>query len=130
MSQIGWEFSDRLSAALYGSRQLQFSARDPRAAFDGHRSGVSLARAAGRRGQVRLFYETGSDEYFDVASDRITRRDDFNAYGAGFKWEITPRLTLDLAFTDARRDSSDPDFNRDVASITSRLSLGGNLLPW
>ncbi len=43
---------------------------------------------------------------------------------------MTERLTVEMGFLDTRRDSTDPEFDRDVQAVTGQVRLGTNLLPW
>jgi hypothetical protein len=130
LGRMSWRFTEKLSAGLYSAAQLEASALDSAAIFEKRRSGISLQRQAGERTRVRAFYETGEDEFATVSSDQVTRVDDFTSYGIGFAVELGERLTVEVGFYDTQRDSTDPEFDRDLRSVTSRVRLGGNLLPW
>jgi hypothetical protein len=130
LGRLVWRFSETLSASLYSATRLDASALDSSAIFEGRRSGLRLQRQAGPGTRVGVFYEVGEDEFATVTSDRVTRLDDFTSYGANLSIQMTERLTVELGFFDTRRESSDPEFDRDLRSLTSRIRLGGDLLPW
>ena len=127
---LAWRFTEKLSANLYAASRLDASALDSAAIFEGRRTGVSLLRRNTNRTRVRAFYEVGKDEFASVTSDEVTRVDDFVSFGLNYRIEMGERLILELGFIDSQRDSSDPEFDRDLRAITSRVRLGSNLLPW
>ena len=60
----------------------------------------------------------------------MTRIDDFTSFGVNYRVQLGERLIVEVGYTDTRRESSDPQFDRDLRAITSRVRLGGDLLPW
>ncbi len=128
--QVGWRFSERLRASVYGSAQLDYSALDSASVFERRLSGVSLQRVFGPRLQVRVFYETGEDEFAGVADDQVTRIDDYESFGLRSELQLTPRVTIEIGAFDTQRDSSDAEFDRSQQTVLSQVRLGGNLLPW
>lgn len=75
----GW----RLQYQLYGSRQLQYSARTLGTYIEEEREGAGVNLAIGR-GHLQLFYETGGDDYFGTA----VRHEDVTARGAWLDFPI------------------------------------------
>lgn len=128
--RLGWQFTEKLSAGLFTGIQLDFSALDSDAVFEGRRSGVALRRQASARSRISVFYEVGEDEFARVVDDGILRVDDFTSYGLNLQLQLSGRVTVELAVSDTRRESTDPEFDRDLTSVTSRIRVGGNLLPW
>ena len=129
-ARLDWSFTERLSAALYSDRRLDYSGLIPDAIFDSSRVGVSLQRDSGPRTRILFFYEVGENDLASVTDDRVTRQDDLRLFGVSTELRLTPRLLVTLGYTEGRRDSSDPLFNRSLRSLVSRISLGGDLLPW
>ncbi len=127
---LGWNLTEKLSAGIYSATRLDASALNSAAIFESRRSGVSLQRRGSGRTRIGVFYEMGEDEFATVASDQVTRLDDFTSYGVNLTSQFSERLAIEVGFHDTRRDSSDPDFDRDVTAVTGRVRLGGNLLPW
>ena len=130
LGQLSWQFTEKLTAGIYSATRLEASALESTALFEGRRSGLSLRRQNAGRGQVSLFFEVGEDEFSTVASDDVTRIDDFSSFGINYRFQMGQRLTLEIGYLDTRRESSDPEFDRDLRAITSRVRLGGDLLPW
>lgn len=130
VGQLGWRFTEKLSAGLYTATQLDFSALDTDAIFEGRRSGISLRQEVGSRTRVSVFYEVGKDEFTTVGTDEVGRVDDFTSYGLTHRLKLTGRVTVEVAVSDTRRESTDPEFDRDLSSVTGRIRVGGNLLPW
>lgn len=130
LGQFGWKLTETLSTRLYGALQLQPSAVDVAALFEGRRSGINLLREPGPRTRISIFYEVGDDEFVDASSDRLIRVDEVTSYGLNYHLQLTDRLTLNLGLVDSRRDSSNPAFDRSLTAVTTRINLGGNLLPW
>ena len=128
--QLRWKFTEKLSAGLYGDVRLQPSALDRNAVFESQRTGFSLQRNPGTRTRLSAFYEIGEDEFATVASDQVTRIDDFRSYGLTLQRQLTPRLAVNLGYVDSQRESTDPEFDRSFRSLVSSVSLGGDLLPW
>ncbi len=130
VGQLMWRFTEKLTSTLYSGNRLDASALDSAAIFEGRRSGLSMTRQNAGRIRIGAFYEIGEDEFASVTSDEVTRVDDFTSIGVNLRIQLSERLTVELGFIDSRRESSDPDFDRDLRSITSRIRLGTNLLPW
>lgn len=127
---LSWNLTEKLSTSIYSGTQLDASALNSAAIFESRRSGVSLQRQSSDRMRIGVFYEVGEDEFATVASDQVTRLDDLTSYGVNLSRRLSERLTIEVGFHDTRRDSSDLDFEREVTAVTSRVRLGGNLLPW
>ena len=130
IAQLEWRLSRTLSAGTYVANQLQASALDSESIFEGRRNGWFLQRRGINQGLVRLFYESGTDDFSTVLVDDVNRSDDFEAYGVQLNFSLTPRLQVDLGFFDSRRESTDPQFDRDFSSVRTAIRLGGDLLPW
>ena len=73
-----------------------------------------MQHQTGSRTRVGAFYEVGEDEFATVTSDEVTRLDDFTSYGVNFTIQLSERLTVEMGYFDTRRDSSDPDFDREA----------------
>lgn len=129
-AQLGWSFTEKLSGSLYGDIQLTASALDSAAIYERRRWGIGLQRDPGRRAQMSVFFELGEDEFAAAADDRRIRTDDMRSLGVTLLLRMTPRLDVQFAYLDTRRDSTDPAFDRRQRSISSQVSLGGDLLPW
>lgn len=130
LGRLGWRFTEKLSASFYGATRLEASALDSAAIFEGRRTGIGLSRRNTDRTQFRLFYETGEDEFASVTSDEVTRIDDFTSFGVNYRVQLGERWIVEVGYLDSRRDSSDPEFDRDLQAITSQVRLSGNLLGW
>ncbi len=128
-ARLGWQLTEKLSASLFSGLQLDFSALEADAVFEGRRSGAALRRQLGRS-RISAFYEVGQDEFVRVVDDRVTRVDDFTSFGLSYHLRLSERVTVEVAVSDTRRESSDPEFDRDLTGVTIRIRLGGNLLPW
>lgn len=129
-AQLGLRFSEKLTGRLYGSAELTASALDAAAIFDGRRTGVSLQHDTSRRARLLVFYEVGEDEFATAATDDPTRVDDHTGYGVSLRYQVHPRLLVQVGYSDINRDSTDPLFDRQSRSISTRISIGGDLLPW
>ena len=130
-AKLEWRFGRKLSAGVYTASQLQASALDSTSIFESLRSGTYLQRRnSNRGGSVRLFYESGSDDFATIFVDDTTRTDDFETWGLSVSLELTTRLQVDLGFFDSRRESTDPRFDRDFSSLRTAIRLGGDLLSW
>lgn len=130
LAQLEWRFTELVAAGVYGGSQLQASALEGAAVFENRRTGVFLQRQGSRQGWVRVFYETGRDEFEQVTLDGVFRVDDFTSYGVTVRSDLTPRLSVDVGYFDSRRESTDPRFDRDYSAVRTVIRLGGNLLPW
>lgn len=129
-AQVGWRFTERLRAQLYGTSQLDYSALDSASLFELRRTGASLSQELSPRLTVGAFYETGEDEFSTVVSDQVSRVDDHRSFGLTAQLTPTPRLTVNIRAFDSRRDSTDPQFSRSQTTVLSQIQLGGSLLPW
>lgn len=129
LAQVRLEVTEKLAGVLYGGVQLSASALDRDAVFESVRGGLRLQRDQGPRTRLIAFYEVGDDEFSRVADDRVGRLDDVRSYGVDLQFQLTPRLRVEIGYLDTRRTSSDRAFDRDLRSLTSRISLGSNLLP-
>lgn len=124
------ELSPRLTASVFGSRQLAYSLTDAYSYSFGDRLGVGLSWELGRRTQIRVSQEKGQERYtaapaFPTATQRI---DDFTGASILAQVKLRKRLSLALGFTRAEFDSNLDRFDRSFDQITTSVSLGG--LDW
>jgi hypothetical protein len=128
--QLRWEFTEKTAAMLYAGARLSASALDRAAVFESRRTGVNLQRNPGARTRFTAFFEVGEDEYATVASDEVARLDDIRNFGVNLQFQLGSRLSVLLGYSDARRESSDPAFDRNLRTFRGQVSLGGDLLTW
>lgn len=127
---VRWKFTERLSGQIYAGSSLGASALNDRVIFESHRTGLGASFEPNERSRLRTFVETGEDDYGTSSDGELERRDEFTSFGVSYRLLLTRRLTLDLGYSDLRRESSDPIFDRNLQSLTLQLSLGGSLLSW
>lgn len=119
----------RFSFALYGSRNIVFSARETDSLFVEQRLGFSVGRDEGRRLGWRAFFESGDLEY-SGGVESIRRDEDLTAIGLEVGYDLTDLVSLILAWEDADYDSSRPEFDRGTSTLGLRLAIRDNLFPF
>lgn len=128
--QVTWKFSERTGVTLYAGQQLVYSALDTDGVFSGERFGVAARRMLTRRGQLRLYLESGRDEPLETIGRASGRVDDLESYGGTFTLELDRGVTLNVGLRHTDRDSNLPEFDRSLDSIIAGVDLGESLLPW
>ncbi|HUO86557.1 MAG TPA: hypothetical protein VM617_04135 [Thermoanaerobaculia bacterium] len=115
----GWRFA----IGLYASRSLLYSLAGDYSHFDAESYGVEVSAPFAGRWTMRLFAETGENDYTPLAPEVPVRTDDSFAYGASGSLEIREWLTYEFGYRRLELDSNQPGFDRQTSSVLSTLSL-------
>ncbi len=139
--QVAWRTAGPVEIQFSGYRNLVYSGGSRWAYFQDTGLSVGANTSLTSRMSLRLFAETGQDEYVSfmpvspepVAPEPVApeRNDDFDAFGGSFQFKLD-RFTFSLGASRTDYDSSLPEFDRTSTVISSRLSLGfgGSNSPW
>lgn len=117
----------RLESALYANRQLLYSVSSDAPYLEDQRLGVSLGIGIGQRATVRVFVETGNNDYVTFAPDAPNREDDLTAYGGSLRFTLVNNLVLAFQVTRLELDSNLSGADRSYTSGGITLTLRGNL---
>lgn len=123
--QTSWRIATRTGAGIYSSRRVPYSALDAGSYFINERTGASLTWGVDRPNNVRLFVETGTDEFVSVGGSNLGRLDDHTAFGIQFDLQLRKHLVLVLGVTDTDVDSNFDNFDRSLTALrtTVRINL-------
>ena len=127
--RLGFEISHRLTFGLYGSRSTAYALAGDYTQFETERLGAEVGIPIGRRLRLRLFGETGSDDY-EALPGVVPRRDDVTAWGAAADFEIGDWLTYRAGVHQVDYDSNLDPFDRDYLRIQSSLILSTGDWVW
>jgi hypothetical protein len=120
----------RLTVALYGARNLVYSALDEGATFLDERLGASVDMPLGWRTAASAFVESASYQFRTAAGDG-DRRDDSLTAGARLRFEVRPAVDLVLGAERTTFDSQLPELDRTVTTLRTGLTVGvGGGNPW
>ena len=115
----------RLSATLYGGRDLLYTLSTAYAYLDDERAGLSVDFGLGRRLSSRLFAESGSNTYTAFVAATPRRRDDVSSYGASLTFGLPRNLSFGLHALRSEYDSDLPGADRTYTTVGTTITLGG-----
>jgi hypothetical protein len=125
--RAGWLLGTRSDLAVYGSRQLVYSALDAGAVYTSaiYGLGAGWGRLEGERPQPRLslFAETGEDRYEETGGDLTGRLDDLTSWGVTVQVPLRRLAILELGWIESEVDSNVDLFDRSYATIRTALTL-------
>lgn len=119
--------SSRSELWVYGNRNLAYSLSPDYPYLEDERIGLAVGTGFGERLFVRLFTETGANEYFRFSPAATDRQEDLLAYGGSLRFSFTPTLALALQASRIEFDSNLPGGDRSYTSGGLTLTLNGNL---
>ncbi|HKV09567.1 MAG TPA: hypothetical protein VJ725_15600 [Thermoanaerobaculia bacterium] len=114
-----------LSASLYGNRGLLYSLSPSYAYLSDERVGVALGLGAIRQTQIRLFAETGTDEYTAFSPATPQRSEDVTSFGGGLTLNVWRNVALEISAVRSEFDSNLPGADRSYTSVGTTVSLLG-----
>lgn len=117
------ELGHRTRLALYASRAVVYSALDRAGYFSSTNTGAGVAWGEPRRLTVRLFAETGRDDFVSAGGPNEGRIDDVDAVGLSFTVPFGERLELVLGLTEIDIDSNLDANDRSLTVGTSAVRL-------
>jgi hypothetical protein len=125
--QVGWKPGAKLEWQAYGGRTISYTLVDVNPYYLDERWGAGVQSPIGWRGNWRVFWEKGRDEYPPV-SGAIARTDDFRSYGVAMDFKLWRRSALGLGGSRTDYTSDLPGYDRSITrfQVTLRLSGGGN----
>ena len=124
---VSVRMGNRVEAWTYASRNLVYSLSSDYPYLDDRRLGVSVTMEITHDAGLRLFAETGSNDYvlFNPAAPR--RRDDVKSFGGSLQVALPGAINLLVQAVRTRFDSNLPGAGRTYTSGGLSLTLGGNL---
>ncbi|MDH3403118.1 MAG: hypothetical protein OES32_13850 [Acidobacteriota bacterium] len=120
----------RTSVSAFGGRQIVYSGVDSSAYFASNRAGLALGWGDDERLRVRIFSQTGSDDFESGNGVNPGRVDDNAAYGLTVEVPLRWGLELRLGYTETEIDSNYDEFDRSLGSILSTVRLALPDLPF
>jgi hypothetical protein len=130
--QLGWRPRSRLELVWYGNRNLVYSFSQGSPYYIDERAGLSAAMPLGWRSRVRIYGETGREEYTaaPAAPAAPGRTDDLKAWGGSLSFELGRDVSL--AFSGSRTDYTSvlAQFARSVTQVQATLQFGGGSGWW
>ena len=128
--RLRWKPSERFEPTLYGGRELIYSASSFDSFYLEDLLGISFGSQLHDRLRLRVFGETGSNDYSVSAGDFADRQDDFNRFGGDLIISLTHKISLDLGITRTDYDSNLPGFDRTLTYFIANVNFGTDPLPW
>jgi hypothetical protein len=117
----------RLDTWLYAGRDLIYSLEADYPYLEDERIGLSLGTGIGERAYVRVFAETGSNEYTAFSPTSPHRTNDLTAYGGSLRFSLTETLGFSVQLMRLDLDSNLPGRDLSHTSGGLTISLRGNL---
>lgn len=118
----------RVEVWTYANRDLAFSLSPDYPYLEDERIGVSAGTGVGERIFVRVYAETGSNDYVAFSPLTRDRQDDLVAFGGSTRLTLTDALTLVIQATRIEFESNIPENDRSYTAGGLTLSLRGNLV--
>jgi hypothetical protein len=116
----GWRFRFR----VYGRREPVLSLDPSYSHFAEDRVGLAVSVPfADERLWVRLYGETGENDYTAIGAGVPRRLDDADAWGLEARLEIAGPLSFTTGFRSLKLDSNLPGLDREVSSLVASLGL-------
>jgi hypothetical protein len=128
--ELGLNTGGRLVSLVYGGRSLVYSLAAGYSDLQDDRLGVAFDRELGWRTRLRVFSETGRNDYRPVGPEVPDRRDDSLAYGVGLTFKVGERSSFVLQLTHTEYDSNLPLLDREVTTLGTGINLGGRRTSW
>lgn len=121
---------NRVDIIPYLRRNLSFSLNRDYSYFETQAGGLSVAFELGTRSILRLYGETGTNDYVAAGESVPERRRDQTSYGVGLTIDLPRELTLTLGADQTRFESNLPGDDQEITGIRVGLVFGASTLPW
>ena len=122
---------NKLSASIYGRRTLTFALDEDYTHFQTDLVGVTASANLGRRTNLRVFAETGQEDFEAARPGVPARQDDVTAYGGELTMSLWRSARLHLGGSESQFDSNLPGRDRTLTTIRAGISFGiGGDDPW
>lgn len=122
---------NRLSASIYGRRTLSFALAEDYTHFQTDLVGVTLSADLGRRTNVRLYAETGQEDFEPARPNVPSRKDDVTSYGGELTMSLWRSVRLHLGGSESQFDSNLPGQDRTLTTVRAGFTFGiGGENPW
>jgi len=128
-AELAWRAWTRLEPQLYFRNNLSYSFTDIWAYFDSPTAGLGLKIAMTRWAWIRIFGETGSNDYVSFEPFDVDRKDDFNSYGADIGFSVG-KGRFSVGYWSSDYDSNLPQFDRTNSGIRANFGIGTGGGPW
>jgi len=116
----GWRFRFQ----IYGRSEPVLSLDESYSHFTEKRVGIGIsAPFADERLRVRLFAETGENDYAAIGGGVPERLDDADAWGVEARLEVAGPLSFTTGFRSLELDSNLPGLDREVSSLVASFGL-------
>ena len=128
--QLSWRTLERLELQLYARKLLAYSFTDTWAYYEDSPIGLGVRYAVAKRFRVRLFGETGADDYTPFEADGPERSDDFDTLGVDLEVQVS-RIWLRFGYSETDYTSNLPVFDRTIRRLGFNVGFGpGNGVSW
>lgn len=125
-----WEAFERLGFQTWVRRDLVYSFTDEYAYFEEDVYGLGARASVSSWLGMRVFGETGRNDFTEIDPLTPVRSDDFDTYGIEFQFKVR-RATIRLEYSLTDYTSTLPQFDRDVTIIRSGFVFGSpSPSPW
>jgi len=122
---------NHLSASIYGRRTLSFALAEDYTHFQTDLVGVTASADLGRRTTIRVFAETGQEDFEAAHPGVPARQDDITAYGGELTMTLWRSARLHLGGSESKFDSNLPGQDRTLTTVQAGISFGiGGESPW
>jgi len=125
-----YELAAPVAVETYGHRRVSFGVQEANPYFLETRAGGALVAALGQRVTVRMFADSGTNDYQTPAhASGIARSDDVLTYGGGFSFRVHRGISAVIAASQAEYDSNVDAFDRSVVRLQTSIVISGDSTP-
>jgi hypothetical protein len=128
-AELSWRAWTRLEPQIYFRNNLVYSFTDVWAYFDSPTGGLALKIAMTRWAWIRVFGETGSNNYVPFEALEVDRKDDFTTFGADIGFSIG-NGQFSVGYWTRDYDSSNPVFDRTSSGVRANFGISTGGGPW
>jgi len=128
--QTGFNTGANLQYYLYTNRNVVYSVLASSSYFEDNRYGAAIAAKLGWRTRIRLFAESGTNDYVFSDPGLAARQDDVTAIGGRLSFEIGRDTSFVFGVTRTEYDSNAAVASRDATFVQAGLNFGGGVSPW
>lgn len=128
-AELAWRAWTRLEPQLYFRNNLSYSFTDIWAYFDSPTAGLALKIAMTRSVSIRIFGETGSNDYVPFEPIEVDRKDDFTSFGGDIGFRIG-KGQFSVGYWSTDYDSNLSTFDRTNSGVRANFGISTGGGPW
>lgn len=121
---------NRVTPEVYARRTLGFAIDQDYTHFQSDLGGAAVSFVAGRRADIRIFGELGTNDYVGGAPGIAPRHDDVTSFGAEIGFAVWRALRFTAGGSWSTFDSNLPGFDRSLTTVGAGLTIGAGSGTW